>query len=607
MSEFLDMQDLLPDFLAEAGEMLEDVDQKLVELEHNARDKTLLNTIFRGFHTIKGGAGFLDAGAMVELCHRTENLFDHLRSDKLSLTPEMLDVILAATGEVKRMMDEMAGKVALQPAPPALLDALDACLKGELPAAVAKPAPASAKAASVAGPDWEAMHQAVSGAAANSTTAEAITPPLSAAHEPDAAVVALASATQRMTALTGESRAGKPGGDAKASVGKDGTLRVDTVRFDQILNLSGEIGLTKNRLNCLRSDLVRGDRDGGALKSLEQVLGQLDTLVSDLQSAVMKARMQPVGRVFQKYNRLARDVARTLGKDVDLIIEGADTEVDKTILEELNDPLVHLVRNSVDHGLETPDERVAAGKPARGTIRLSARQAGDHIVIEIIDDGRGMRADFIREKAVQKGLISGDQASTLDERQSLNLIFLPGFSTKTEISSVSGRGVGMDVVRTNIVRLKGRIELSSTPGSGSRVTIFLPLTLAILPVLMMKQGEQTFAMPLNAVREIVTIDPGRVQSVAGNPNLVVRGDVLPILELSDLIGRPRTGEPLVGVVATAGERGYVLAVDSFVGQDEVMIKPLEGIKPKGVAGATLSGEGVLVLVLDMHELLDGRV
>jgi two-component system chemotaxis sensor kinase CheA len=268
---------------------------------------------------------------------------------------------------------------------------------------------------------------------------------------------------------------------------------------------------------------------------------------------------------------------------------------------------VHLVRNSVDHGLETPAERVAAGKPARGTIRLSARQAGDHIVIEITDDGRGMRADFIREKAIQKGLISPDEANTLDERQSLNLIFLPGFSTKTEISSVSGRGVGMDVVRTNIQRLKGRIDLSSDPGEGSRITIFLPLTLAILPVLMMKQGGQTYAMPLNAVREIVNIEAQQLQSVAGSPNLVVRGEVLPVFELADLLSKPKAGDSLVGVVATSGDRGYVLAVDSFVGQDEVMIKPLEGVKPKGVAGATLSGEGVLVLVLEMHELLQDRI
>ena len=316
--------------------------------------------------------------------------------------------------------------------------------------------------------------------------------------------------------------------------------------------------------------------------------------------------MQPVGRVFQKYNRLARDIARTLGKDVDLVIDGAETEVDKTILEELNDPLVHLVRNSVDHGLETTVERIAAGKPSRGTVRLAARQVGDHIIIEITDDGRGMRPEFIREKAVQKGLIAAEEANTLDARQCLNLIFLPGFSTKAEVSEVSGRGVGMDVVRTNIQKLKGRIDLASEPGKGSRVTISLPLTLAILPVLMMKQDGQIYAMPLNTVREIITIDPDRVQSVAGHPALVVRGDVLPVFELADLLGRPRSASSLVGVVATDGERGYVLAVDSFFGQDEVMIKPLQGIKPAGVVGATLSGEGVLVLVLEMRDLLRRR-
>ncbi len=614
MNAFTDMQDLLQDFLTEAGDLLDDVDQKLVELEHNAGDKNLLNTIFRGFHTIKGGAGFLDAAAMVELCHRTENLFDQLRSEKLSLTPEMLDVILAATGEVKRMMGEMAGQTAPQPAPAELLAALDLCLKGEAKPKVAPvvAAPAAAPAAPTKagdGPDWAALLAAISGPGAETPARPTIQTAAVPTAEPlEKGFDLPLGATQRLSTPGADfGRTSKPAVEPKANVGKDGTLRVDTQRFDQILNLSGEIGLTKNRLNCLRTDLVRGERNGESLKTLEQVLGTLDTLVSDLQSAVMKARMQPVGRVFQKYNRLARDVARTLGKDVDLLIEGAETEVDKTILEELNDPLVHLVRNSVDHGLETPDERVAAGKPARGTIRLSARQAGDHIIIEITDDGRGMRPEFIREKAIQKGLISADEANTLDERQSLNLIFLPGFSTKTEISSVSGRGVGMDVVRTNIQRLKGRIDLSSKPGEGSRVTIFLPLTLAILPVLMMKQGGQTYAMPLNAVREIVNIEPRNLQSVAGTPNLVVRGEVLPVLELADLLNKPKDGDSLVGVVATSGERGYVLAVDSFVGQDEVMIKPLEGVKPKGVAGATLSGEGVLVLVLEMHELLQGRM
>ncbi|HEX4880432.1 MAG TPA: chemotaxis protein CheA, partial [Limnobacter sp.] len=330
-------------------------------------------------------------------------------------------------------------------------------------------------------------------------------------------------------------------------------------------------------------------------------------LVSDLQAAVMKARMQPVGRVFQKYSRLARDVARQLGKDVELVIEGAETEVDKSILEELNDPLIHLVRNAVDHGIETIADRTACGKNPKGTVNLSARQTGDHIVIEIQDDGRGMKPEVIRDKAVEKGLISAEEAGQLNVQDSLQLIFLPGFSTKDQISDISGRGVGMDVVKTNIQRLNGRIEIESNPGEGSRITILLPLTLAILPVLMLKLEEQIYSLPLSCVREIIPIEEEKVQRVGGKPTMVVRGEVLPLLDLATLIGRPTSPSPKVGVLAISGNRACILAVDTLVGQDEVMIKPLDGVKPKGVAGATLSGEGLLVLVLELRELLEGRL
>ncbi|MBL8376917.1 MAG: chemotaxis protein CheA [Burkholderiales bacterium] len=595
MSDIGDVQELLQDFLTEAGEMLEDVDRKLVELESSPSDRKLLNAIFRGFHTIKSGAGFIGAQEIVDLCHRTENLFDQLRSDRLDLRPAMLDVILAVTAEVKRMMGQMGNGHAPSAAPSDLLQNLDAYASGQAPADIGA-SPAVREVASGAtsgqapaevgptGPDWQLLLDAI---APRDGTLD-----YTRGGEPGVSESSTAPAP-------------KAAGAPRASVGKENTIRVDTARFDQILNLSGEIGLIKNRLNCLRAGLQGGAED--ARRSLEVALTGLDTLVSDLQSAVMKARMQPVGRVFQKYNRLARDVARTLGKEVDLIIEGAQTEVDKTILDELNDALVHLVRNAVDHGLEEPAERAAAGKPGRGAIRLSASQDGDHIVIEISDDGRGMRPEFIRQKAVQMGLISAEEANALDDRACLRLIFLPGFSTKTEISAVSGRGVGMDVVRNNIERLKGRIELSSTPGKGSQVRVYLPLTLAILPVLMMKLAGQTYAMPLNAVREIIALDVEAAQSVAGAPHVVVRGEVLPVVELAELLGRPRSDAVRIGVVASAGERGYVLAVDSFVGQDEVMIKPLEGLRPRGVAGATMSGEGVLVLVLEMRELLEGRL
>ncbi len=592
MSDMSEMQDLLQDFLAEAGDMLDDVDQKLIMLEHAPEDMELLNTIFRGFHTIKGGAGFLDAQAMVALCHRTENLFDHLRSGKLKLFPEMMDSILEATGHVKRMMSEMGDRSAPTAAPAELLEALDVLAKGERPVVepAAQVASKPVEGASSTEPDWAELHRLLTGSSEDIR--------VNAAPE--------AERGSKATAGTGKTaEASKPVSSetAKSGANKENTLRVDTARFDQILNLSGEIGLTKNRLNCLNADLERLGGDNASVRTITQVLGQLDTLVSDLQTAVMKARMQPVGRVFQKYTRLARDVARQLGKDAELIIEGAETEVDKTILEELNDPLVHLIRNSVDHGLETTKERTASGKPARGSIKLSARQAGDHIIIEIVDDGRGMDPEVLRRKAVEKGLISLDEANSMDERQSLNLIFLPGFSTKTDISEVSGRGVCMDVVRTNIQRLKGRIELTSNLGRGSRVSISLPLTLAILPVLMMRTGAQVYAVPLSSVREIIPLDTGQMQLVGGMPSVTVRGDVLPVLPLAGLLGVSCPAPSPVGVVVTVHEKELVIGVDSLAGQDEVMVKPLEGLKPRGVTGATLSGDGVLVLVLELHELL----
>ncbi|WP_345252500.1 chemotaxis protein CheA, partial [Pigmentiphaga soli] len=389
-----------------------------------------------------------------------------------------------------------------------------------------------------------------------------------------------------------------------AVVVKDSTIRVDTVRFDQILNLAGEIGLTKNRLSCLRDALV-GHRHDDTAEALDHVFGQLDTLVSDLQSAVMMARMQPVGRMFQKYTRLARDLARQLDKDVELLITGGETEVDKTILDELNDPLVHLIRNAVDHGIETMIERRSVGKPARGTVHLSARQTGDSIVIEVTDDGRGMDPEVIRRKAVEKGAISADEAATLDQAQCLKLIFLPGFSTRSEVSDVSGRGVGMDVVKTNIERLKGQIHIQSTPGMGSHIVVSLPLTLAILPVLMLKLIDQPYAIPLSAVREIISLKQEDLHSIGNGQALTIRGQVLPVLDLAALLGRHRQEPPSLAVVLAYGERQLVLGVDGFIGQDEVMIKPLEGIRPKGVAGATLSGDGTLVLVLEMKQLLEG--
>jgi len=313
--------------------------------------------------------------------------------------------------------------------------------------------------------------------------------------------------------------------------------------------------------------------------------------------------MQPIGRLFQKYPRLARDLARQLGKDVELVLSGEETELDKTMIEDLTDPLVHLVRNAVAHGIASPAERQAARKPAKALVTLSASQVGDHIFIEIADDGKGMRPDVLRAKAVDKGLIDAETANSLDDRQALQLIFMPGFSTKDQISNVSGRGVGMDVVKTNINKLNGKIDVLSVPGQGTTLTISLPLTLAILPVLVVRLNNQSFAVPLSLVREIIPIKPSEIQRVSGRATLVVRDEVMAVRSLATLIGWEARQPPAYGVLMHAGDSTFVLAVDGFVGRDDVVIKPLADIKPKGIAGATLSGDGTIVLVLDMEELL----
>jgi two-component system chemotaxis sensor kinase CheA len=396
-------------------------------------------------------------------------------------------------------------------------------------------------------------------------------------------------------------RAGRRESD-KIVIAKDATIRIDTARLDQVLNLSGEIGLAKNRLTCLRAELMSGKSDAHTMRALDEAIGQLDLLVGDLQNAVMKTRMQPVGRLFQKYPRLVRDLARQLGKEVDLRLSGEDTELDRTMIEELSDPLVHLVRNAVDHGMEPPAERRAAGKPEKGTVVLSAQQSGDRIIIQICDDGRGIHAEVLRRKAIEKGLLDPETVHGMDDRQALQLVFLPGFSTKEEISSVSGRGVGMDVVKTNIQKLNGRIDISSTPGAGTTISISLPLTLAILPVLVVRLGEQPFALPLTMVREILRLEPQQIQSVGGKASVVIRDEVLPVRALASMLGMEAEAAPAYGVLLHTASATLVLAVDGFVGRDDVVIKPLEGVKPKGIAGATLSGDGSVVLVLDMETL-----
>ncbi len=634
MSDFAGMEELLQDFLVEAGDLLSGVDNKLVDLERSPDDRNLLNDIFRGFHTIKGGAGFLSATELVTLCHLTESLFDKLRNAELRVTPERMDVILAATAAVRDMFVDLERATQPGPADPALIASLRAAIANDeaedgaaaTPAVVSSPAGDAVKVPRQGEPDWDALFAVVTGATiAPAASADAIpvaTVVIDAAQargpradagggasRPAAAAapseandpIVKAALGRRATDLPGASG---PTGRRDSERQRDNSIRVDTARLDQVLNLSGEIGLTKNRLNALRSDILNGRTDTETLHALDVAVSQLDLLVSDLQNAVMKTRMQPIGRLFQKYPRIARDLARSLGKDVELVLVGEETEIDKTMIEDLSDPIIHLIRNAVDHGIEDAAARAAAGKPQKSLVRLEARQEGDHIVIMVADDGRGIDAERLRAKALAKGLISDEEASTMDDRQSYNLIFLPGFSMAEKVSDVSGRGVGMDVVRTNIQKLNGSIEIKSQLGKGTTLLINLPLTLAILPVLLVRLGEQPFAVPLSMVREILPIVPESIQDVGGRATMVVRGEVLPIVPLSSLLGWPRERVPQYGVLMQAAEWSFILAVDSFAGREDAVIKSLDDFRPKGVAGVTTLSNGQIVLILDMKELLD---
>ncbi len=634
MSDFQGMEDLLQDFLVEATDLLSSVDNKLVDLEKTPHDKGLLNDIFRGFHTIKGGAGFLNAMELVTLCHLTENLFDKLRNGQMKLSNELMDVIMAATASVRDMFGYLERGVKPPPADAALLDSLKSAIAGdglkksapsttaakkstksiasskpEAMSAVATVAPAASNAATNASsdPDWGFLYQAVTGTAvAANANAEAAAGTELVPSEANA--VTPETEEKIIRAAIGRRLTDKPGyqggvGRRESEKVRDNSIRVDTSRLDQVLNLSGEIGLTKNRLNSLRSDILNGNSEQETLQALDQAVSQLDLLVSDLQNAVMKTRMQPIGRLFQKYPRIARDLARNLGKDVELVLSGEDTEIDKTMIEDLSDPIIHLIRNAVDHGVEPPEQRLADGKPEKSEVRLEARQEGDHIVLIVADDGRGMNAERLRAKAIEKGLITEEEANTMDERQSYNLIFLPGFSTKEVASDVSGRGVGMDVVKTNIQKLNGSVEIRSHPGKGTTFIISLPLTLAILPVLLVQLGSQPFAVPLSMVREILPVEISSVQEVGGRATMVVRGAVMPVYPLSYLLGWTPEQVPEYGVLMQTAEQTFILAIDGFMGREDAVIKSLDDFRPKGVAGVTTLSNGQIVLILDMKELL----
>lgn len=744
-------EEILQDFLVEAGEILEHLSEQLVELESRPDDMDLLNAIFRGFHTVKGGAGFLQLNALVECCHIAENVFDILRKGERRVTSDLMDVVLQALDTVNEMFSQVRERCEPTPAHPDLLAALSRLAQpggdedvgetatvepAEVPVedvaevvsddefeqllqaadAPSSPAPvnevaaassdeitddefealldqlhgkgqfavdssapvaapvaaaapvAPAPAAAVAGGDeitddeFEALLDQLHGKGKfvvdEAPTAPAVAPaaPLAApspavpagdnitddefealldqlhgkgkfvppaeAAEPANAQASVSAAKPATTSTKPEpakpaaskpavapvpaaaapaaARAAAPAAADKPASEAETTVRVDTARLDEIMNMVGELVLVRNRL--VRLGLNSED------EAMAKAVSNLDVVTADLQTSVMKTRMQPIKKVFGRFPRLVRDLARNLKKEINLELVGEETDLDKNLVEALADPLVHLVRNAVDHGVETPEEREAAGKPRTGRVVLSAEQEGDHILLMIADDGKGMDADVLRAKAVEKGLLDKDAADRLSDLECYNLIFAPGFSTKTEISDVSGRGVGMDVVKTKISQLNGTVNVFSQKGQGSRIVIKVPLTLAIMPTLMVMLENQAFAFPLVNVNEIFHLDLSRTNVVDGQEVVIVRDKALPLFYLKRwLVPHAFQEDQREGhvVILTVGSQRIGFVVDQLVGQEEVVIKPLGKMLQgtPGMSGATITGDGRIALILDVPSML----
>jgi len=589
--------DIAQDFLIEASEIAARLGEELVSLERAPTDADLLNAVFRGFHTIKGGAGFLNLTPLVELCHALEEQFGEVRSGKRRLDPELCDGAQEALDHVVRMLGELGRGEELGPAPDGLMVRLNSAESGGHAAAAPRQTVVAPPPAAVAGSgedtisedEFEALLDQMQGKSGAPPASKPAAPAPTPTRAPEPAP---ATASRRPPRPNPEDKSA----EATKEVAIETTIRIDTKRLDAIVNLVGELVLARNRLKTLRGS--RRDDE------VDRAIAALDVSTTRLQSAVMKTRMQPVGRVFSRFPKVARDVARAVKKEVDLELQGAETELDRTLVESLADPLVHLVRNAIDHGIEAPDLRERIGKPRAGKVILAARQEGDHIAIEVRDDGGGIDPEVIKAKAREKGLIDADTAARLGPEEAFQLIFLPGFSTKAQVTDISGRGVGMDVVQSKIRELNGRVTIHSKLGEGSRFLIRVPLTLAILPALLVHGIGRVFALPLASVQEVLPFQPDNLRWVDGREILDLRQHPLPLVFLRRWLGVPPQEGPSHVVLLITGEGPLGLVVDQVRGREEVVIKPLPRTlrNVKGHVGATLTGDGRMALILDVDAI-----
>ncbi len=573
-----EMDEIIDEFVVESEESLESLDQMFVALEKDPGNKDLLNEIFRCAHTIKGAAGFLGFQRLVEIAHVSEDVLNKLRKGELIATPEVMDAVLKAMDIIKEMLANIKTerKEGIDPS----IEFMQSILDGQAGAAGKGEEEKNAPAEKDGPADTEEEKKSE--------------PETKAVNREDAAV---------------KNSVGKK---TVPSVHRDRehNIRVDIAKLDDVLNLVGELVLSRNRLMRLGTQLNDTRLDDEIFAHTDEAISQLDLVTSDLQLAVMKMRMQPIAKVFNKFPRMVRDLARQSEKEIDLKLIGEDTELDKTVIEEIGDPLIHLIRNSVDHGIESPADRKAAGKSSCGVISLSASQEGQNIVVCVEDDGKGMDPEAIKASAVKKGVITAEDANKLSRKEALDLIFRPGFSTVKKVSDISGRGVGMDVVKTGIANINGHIAIDSKVGEGTRIILRLPLTLAIIQVLIVKSGEEIYGIPLANVIENVRVKKEDVKSIEGRDVIRIRERVLPVARLDVMVrdssaADSGTSENIFIVVIGVGEKHYGLLVDELCGQEEIVMKSMgEFLKGTvGVAGASITGDGKVVLILDAASVI----
>lgn len=582
-----EMAELLESFIVETNEIYEKLGPDLLELEKNPTDKELHNRIFRAVHTVKGTSGFLGLDQMTELAHVFEDVLNKIRKGDLTVTRHRMDVMFDAFDVLKELLVRVESRNG---------EAMDlTAIKARLVSITVEGAPEPAAAPSAA-PAPAAAAVPVTAAVATDAAADVAEEPVSDDAEQDHVAV---------HAEHKEKQAGPVSAQPKLS---ESTIRVDVQRLDELMNLVGELVLGRNRLSQINFRMNETLENNPMVKDLADTSSQIDLITTELQMAVMKTRMVQIAKVFNKLPRLVRDLSRELGKEIDLQMMGEETELDKSIIEEINDPLVHILRNAADHGIERPEERVKKGKEAKGRIVVKADHEGNHIAISIADDGKGIDPEKISAKAIEKGVITPEQAAEMSKREILNLIFAPGFSTAEKVSAVSGRGVGMDVVKTNITKLKGIVDIESETGQGSTIIIKLPLTLAIIQGLLVQSHAETFAIPLNSVLEVVRVRREDIKTVHGYEVISLRNTVLPLARLGQIFSVDRLdqqAEWLYIVVVGLAEERLGIIVDSLLGQREVVIKSLGDYLGtiEGIAGSTILGDGKVIMILDVGQFM----